>query len=66
MAKSANRAHRVGGFKGADVDENTLVDSADADLVAMRKQMKEVHALPCAPTRRALRAHARGRAAPTV
>lgn len=41
MAKSANRLHRVGGFKGVDVDENTLVDSADADLVAQRKAMKE-------------------------
>ena len=41
MAKSMNRAHRVGGFKGADVDENTLVTSEDQDLMDIRKGMKE-------------------------
>ena len=41
MDKTMNRLHRVGGFKGADVDENTLVDSNDEDLVAQRKLMKE-------------------------
>ena len=41
MAKSMNRLHRVGGFKGADVDENTLVTTEDADLDLIRKNMKE-------------------------
>ena len=41
MAKSMDRLHRVGGFKGVDGDENTLVESADEDLVAQRKAMKE-------------------------
>lgn len=41
MAKTMNRAKRVGGFKGADVDENTLVETADDDLAAIRQGMKE-------------------------
>jgi len=39
--KTMNRLHRVGGFKGADVDENTLVQSEDKDLEATRAAMKE-------------------------
>ena len=41
MDKTMNRLHRVGGFKGDDVDENTLVTSEDADLMEIRKSMKE-------------------------
>lgn len=40
-AKSGNRLHRVGGFKGVDVDENTLVETNDTDLADIRKNMKE-------------------------
>ena len=42
MDKTMNRLHRVGGFKGVDVDENTLVETNDEDLAGMRKSMKEV------------------------
>ena len=41
MDKTLDRAHRVGGFQGADVDENTLVETEDADLADIRKGMKE-------------------------
>ena len=41
MAKTMNRAHRTGLFKGTDVDENTLVETSDEDLAAIRAGMKE-------------------------